>query len=75
MLVRTVIRGGQTAGCVSNVRADVETLTAQEPQILAGENGSLSFQASLLTSGVRALTRYETRAHALGGRRIQPGAG
>ena len=37
MLVRTVIRGGQTAGCVSNVRADVETLTAQEPQILAGE--------------------------------------
>ena len=28
MLVRTVIRGGQTAGCVSNVRADVETLTA-----------------------------------------------
>ena len=33
------------------------------------------WRTSLLTSGVRALTRYETRAHALGGRRIQPGAG
>ena len=75
MFVRAVIRGGQTAGCVCNVKADVETLTAQEPELFAGENGSLSFQASLLTSGVRAFIRYEIRNHTLDEQRIQLGAG
>ncbi|CAL1161844.1 unnamed protein product, partial [Cladocopium goreaui] len=36
----------QHIGCVCTVKADVETLTAQEPELFAGENGSLSFQAS-----------------------------